>query len=171
MIFTLVDANTGEKTSASETVIGGRSGESTADNDLEGTFQLKTNNIKPGFYFLEASTRLGFMYAFRTKTIYRSAPFNLVRRNEAMEPTNMGMSGEDIERASFAAIDAEAPAHGFTPAEWAVARRLVHTTADFGLLPDLAFHALVAPWRHRAMPILLTLERWMDEVLAEEDPT
>lgn len=51
------------------------------------------------------------------------------------------MSGEDIERASFAAIDAEAPAHGFTPAEWAVARRLVHTTADFGLLPDLAFHA------------------------------
>lgn len=51
------------------------------------------------------------------------------------------MSGEDIERASFAAIDAEAPAHGFSEGEWAVARRLIHTTADFGLIPDLAFHA------------------------------
>lgn len=51
------------------------------------------------------------------------------------------MSGEAIEAASFRAIDQEAPAHPFTPDQWAVARRLIHTTADFGLLNDLCFHA------------------------------
>jgi precorrin isomerase len=50
------------------------------------------------------------------------------------------MSGEAIEIASFAAIDREAGAHGLPPGEWAVARRLIHTTADFSLLKDLRFH-------------------------------
>jgi precorrin isomerase len=49
------------------------------------------------------------------------------------------MSGEAIEAASLAAIDREAPVHGFSPGEWAVARRMVHTSADFSLLADLRF--------------------------------
>lgn len=51
------------------------------------------------------------------------------------------MSGEAIEAASFAAIDQEAGLHGLPPGEWAVARRLIHTTADFSLIRDLRFHA------------------------------
>lgn len=49
------------------------------------------------------------------------------------------LAAEAIEQESFRRIDAEAPSHGFTPAEWQVARRLVHTTADFSLLSELAF--------------------------------
>nr|WP_320132675.1 precorrin-8X methylmutase [uncultured Holophaga sp.] len=51
------------------------------------------------------------------------------------------MSGEDIERASFAAIDREAPVHGLDAGQWGVARRMVHTCADFSILQDLVFHA------------------------------
>jgi precorrin isomerase len=54
---------------------------------------------------------------------------------------DLRMSGEDIEAASFATIDREAGAHGLPAPEWAVARRMIHTTADFGLLKDLRFHA------------------------------
>ncbi len=50
------------------------------------------------------------------------------------------MSGEAIETASLATIDREAPEHAFAPQEWAVARRLVHTSADFRLIQDLRFH-------------------------------
>lgn len=47
---------------------------------------------------------------------------------------------EDIERQSFAVIDAEVPEpRPFSGAEWAVARRLIHTTADFELLNHLKF--------------------------------
>jgi len=52
---------------------------------------------------------------------------------------NLPMSGEAIEAASLATIDREAPAHAFSPGEWAVARRLVHTSADFALLGQLRF--------------------------------
>ena len=51
------------------------------------------------------------------------------------------MSGADIEAASLATIDREAPAHAFQPGEWAVARRMVHTSADFSLLAELRFSA------------------------------
>jgi precorrin isomerase len=51
------------------------------------------------------------------------------------------MSGDAIEAASFATIDAEAGPHGLPQDEWAVARRLIHTTADFSLIRDLRFHA------------------------------
>lgn len=37
----------------------------------------------------------------------------------------------DITEASFAQIDREIGAHTFTPAEYAVVRRTIHTTADF----------------------------------------
>ncbi len=47
---------------------------------------------------------------------------------------------EDIERRSFAVIDAEVPEpRPFSGPEWAIARRLVHTTADFDLLDHLKF--------------------------------
>lgn len=47
---------------------------------------------------------------------------------------------EDIERHSLAVIDAEASEpRPFCGEEWAVARRLIHTTADFDLLNHLKF--------------------------------
>jgi cobalt/nickel transport system ATP-binding protein/precorrin-8X/cobalt-precorrin-8 methylmutase len=49
------------------------------------------------------------------------------------------IDGAGIERESFRRIDIEAPEHSFSREQWEVARRLVHTTADFGLLQDLSF--------------------------------
>ncbi len=46
-----------------------------------------------------------------------------------------------IEAESFRIIDAEAGAHGFGPREWAVVRRVIHTTADF----DFTRATLFAP--------------------------
>lgn len=47
---------------------------------------------------------------------------------------------EDIEGQSFAVIDAEVPeSRPFSGPEWVIARRLVHTTADFDLLNHLKF--------------------------------
>lgn len=51
------------------------------------------------------------------------------------------LAGEAIERESFRRIDAEAPEHALAPEQWQVARRLIHTTADFGLLAELEFSA------------------------------
>lgn len=45
----------------------------------------------------------------------------------------------DIEKKSFEIIEAEAPKHNFTPEEWRVARRLIHTTADFSITETLRF--------------------------------
>ncbi len=49
------------------------------------------------------------------------------------------MSGEEIEAESFRRIDLAAPPHSYRPAEWSVVRRLVHTTADFGLVRMVHF--------------------------------
>ncbi len=49
------------------------------------------------------------------------------------------LSGPGIERRSFELIDAEAPRHAFSPEEWEVVRRMVHTTGDFRLLDDVRF--------------------------------
>ena len=49
------------------------------------------------------------------------------------------LTGEAIEALSFKAIDGEAPPHHFDPMQWQVVRRMVHTTADFGLLTDTCF--------------------------------
>jgi len=48
--------------------------------------------------------------------------------------------GRRIEDESFAIIDREIGAHGFAPAEWQVARRVVHATADFELAALLRIH-------------------------------
>jgi precorrin isomerase len=49
------------------------------------------------------------------------------------------MSGEEIEARSFEIIDGEAPSHPFSPSQWTVVRRMIHTTADFGLLESVRF--------------------------------
>jgi len=60
------------------------------------------------------------------------------------------LSGDEIERQSYATIDREAPAHGFSPGEWEVVRRMIHAGADFSLIdqvrfsPDALSHALRA---------------------------
>ncbi len=48
-------------------------------------------------------------------------------------------SGPEIEDMSFAIIDREAPPHRFTPPEWQVVRRMIHTTGDFGIMADVRF--------------------------------
>lgn len=49
------------------------------------------------------------------------------------------MSGQEIEVRSFAAIDAEAGNYPFSPSQWEVARRLIHTTADFAIAEQVGF--------------------------------
>ncbi|MBA3037872.1 MAG: precorrin-8X methylmutase [Desulfobacterium sp.] len=52
-----------------------------------------------------------------------------------------GINPEDIEKKSFAIIDSEVPEpRPFQNDEWKIARRLVHTSADFELLSLLCFH-------------------------------
>ena len=48
-------------------------------------------------------------------------------------------NGEEIEARSFAVIDREAPKHLFSPAEWEVVRRMIHTVGDFSIIPDIRF--------------------------------
>jgi len=44
------------------------------------------------------------------------------------------MKPHEIEAKSFAIIDAEAGPHNFTPDEWKIVRRMIHTTADFAYM-------------------------------------
>lgn len=49
------------------------------------------------------------------------------------------LSGPEIEKRSFAAIDAEAGSYDLSAAQWEVARRLIHTTADFAIAELVSF--------------------------------
>lgn len=49
------------------------------------------------------------------------------------------MSGEAIETRSFEIIDREARSARFSPDQWQVVRRILHTTADFGLVDFVRF--------------------------------
>jgi precorrin-8X/cobalt-precorrin-8 methylmutase len=49
------------------------------------------------------------------------------------------MDGAAIEAKSLATIDAEAPAHSFSAGEWAVVRRMIHSTADFAIADCVRF--------------------------------
>lgn len=49
------------------------------------------------------------------------------------------MKPEEIEQRSFDLIEEEAGEHGLSTDEWIVARRMIHTTANFDLLTDLRF--------------------------------
>jgi len=49
------------------------------------------------------------------------------------------LSGEEIERRSFARIDAGAPPHRFDPDQWEIARRMVHAAGDLTLIDQIRF--------------------------------
>ncbi len=49
--------------------------------------------------------------------------------------------GEEIERKSLNIIDEKVSGHTLDRFEWAVARRMIHTSADFSIIPLLRFHA------------------------------
>jgi precorrin-8X/cobalt-precorrin-8 methylmutase len=50
------------------------------------------------------------------------------------------MLPQEIETESFAIIAREAGSHGFPPDQWAVVRRVIHTSADFDYLSSIRFH-------------------------------
>jgi precorrin-8X/cobalt-precorrin-8 methylmutase len=49
-------------------------------------------------------------------------------------------AGQEIEAESFRIIDAEIGPHAFPPREWAVVRRIIHTTGDFDYAQWVRFH-------------------------------
>ncbi len=49
------------------------------------------------------------------------------------------MQPQQIESESLAIIDAEAGPHIYSPRQWSVVRRMIHTTADFDYLHDARF--------------------------------
>ncbi|MEI3005496.1 MAG: precorrin-8X methylmutase [Victivallales bacterium] len=60
--------------------------------------------------------------------------------NQLFDAITWNLNGIGIEQESFRTIDAEAAPEiraRFSDAEWHVARRLVHTTADFAILDQL----------------------------------
>jgi precorrin-8X/cobalt-precorrin-8 methylmutase len=57
-----------------------------------------------------------------------------------MEPGSWNLPPGEIERQSFAIIDAEAPAHAFDPAAWSLIRRMIHTTGDFSWVETARLH-------------------------------
>ncbi|MBU0991458.1 MAG: precorrin-8X methylmutase [Proteobacteria bacterium] len=48
--------------------------------------------------------------------------------------------GNEVERKSLAIIDQEAGRHDFNREEWPVVRRMIHTTADFSIIPIVKFY-------------------------------
>jgi precorrin-8X/cobalt-precorrin-8 methylmutase len=52
---------------------------------------------------------------------------------------SLAMKPEQIETESFRIIDAEAGQHDWSPAEWQVVRRAVHTSADFEYVRSMVF--------------------------------
>lgn len=62
-----------------------------------------------------------------------------VKRPLVRELYETPMKPEQIEQRSFDIIDEEAGEHGFSTDEWIVARRMIHTTANFDLLADICF--------------------------------
>ncbi len=50
------------------------------------------------------------------------------------------MKPSEIERLSFEIIDQEAGEHGFSPEQWLVVRRMIHTSADFEWQETIRIH-------------------------------
>ena len=63
----------------------------------------------------------------------------MTRKPRIHELLNSPQSGHDIEALSFATIDREAPPHRFSPAQWEIVRRMIHTTADFSIMEWVRF--------------------------------
>ena len=51
------------------------------------------------------------------------------------------MKPEQIEQSSFNIIDQEAGFHNFTPEQWSIVRRMIHTTADFEYQQMVRIHS------------------------------
>jgi len=49
------------------------------------------------------------------------------------------MTGADIEAKSFAIIDKEAPPSRYSPEEWNIVRRIIHSTSDFCFIDETRF--------------------------------
>lgn len=66
--------------------------------------------------------------------------------------------GEDIEAESMRIIESEVPEpRAFAGDEWLIVRRMIHTTADFGLLELVRFHPLAVEAGRRALAAGATL--------------
>ena len=66
--------------------------------------------------------------------------------------------GEDIEAESLRIIESEVPEpRAFAGDEWAIVRRMIHTTADFGLLELVHFHPQAVAVGRRALAAGCTL--------------
>ena len=50
------------------------------------------------------------------------------------------MKPDEIEKLSFQIIDQEAGPHNFTNDQWAIVRRMIHTSADFEYKETVRFH-------------------------------
>ncbi|MEE4355061.1 MAG: precorrin-8X methylmutase [Desulfococcaceae bacterium] len=50
------------------------------------------------------------------------------------------MKPEAIESLSFSIIDTEAGSHDFSPEQWNIVRRMIHTSADFEYMRTVRFH-------------------------------
>lgn len=64
---------------------------------------------------------------------------NPVRRAAIHDLYERPMSGEAIEARSLLTVDREAGSHAFAPEQWEVVRRMIHATADFGLVESVRF--------------------------------
>lgn len=52
------------------------------------------------------------------------------------------MKPHEIEQLSFEIIDAEAGPHDFSPEQWSIVRRMIHTSADFDYKTDIRLHPM-----------------------------
>ena len=68
-----------------------------------------------------------------TMTTPASKPGNVVTEQ-------LTAAGRAIEHDSFAVIDREVLAHGYTPAQWPIVRRMIHANADFDFNGLTDFH-------------------------------
>jgi precorrin-8X/cobalt-precorrin-8 methylmutase len=50
------------------------------------------------------------------------------------------MKPDEIEELSFKVIDDEAGRHNFSPDQWSIVRRMIHTSADFEYMESIRFH-------------------------------
>lgn len=62
-------------------------------------------------------------------------------RNAADDRPGLVAAGREIEEQSFRIIDQEMGQHSFPPDQWAVVRRLIHTTGDFDYAAQVRFHS------------------------------
>lgn len=65
---------------------------------------------------------------------------DITRKTQEDARSGLVAAGRAIEEESFRIIDAEMGDHPFSPAEWTVVRRVIHTTGDFDYAERMRFH-------------------------------